>query len=230
VPTSRRVATEPTVMTATGMPPDAPPGHMRCEPHLTPPLLADSARHTCPLGASHPIHDELAFSAAYFPTKQMVQTSFDDAPVTGEYLPAPQVTQVVALVALVAPEYVPAPQVTQVVALVAPVAPEYVPAPQVTQVVAPAGEYVPAPQVTQVVALVAAVAPEYVPAQHRHASVHRHEAVCAAVLHQLPSAATRHHAPSLLSPSRCSTHSTGPVSRHTHTDTASKVRVQQEYK
>ena len=50
----------------------------------------------------------------------------------------------------------------------------------------------PASQVTQVVALVAPVAPEYVPAQHRHASVDRHEAVRVALLHQLPSAATRH--------------------------------------
>ncbi len=33
---------------------------------------------------------------------------------------------------------------------------------------------------------------EYMPAQHRHASVDRHEAVRAAVLHQLPSAARRH--------------------------------------
>jgi hypothetical protein len=38
----------------------------------------------------------------------------------------------------------------------------------------------------------AAPAGEYVPAQHRHASVHRHEVVRVAVLHQLPSAATRH--------------------------------------
>jgi hypothetical protein len=50
----------------------------------------------------------------------------------------------------------------------------------------------PAPQVTQVVTLVAPVTPEYVPAQHRHASVDRHEAVRVALLHQLPSAATRH--------------------------------------
>ncbi len=58
----------------------------------------------------------------------------------------------------------------------------------------------PAPQLTQVVALVAPVAPEYVPAQHRHASVHRHEALRVAVLHELPSAATR-HAPILRLPS-----------------------------
>jgi hypothetical protein len=50
----------------------------------------------------------------------------------------------------------------------------------------------PAPQLTQVVALVAPVALEYVPAQRRHASVHRHEPLRVAVLHQLPSAATRH--------------------------------------
>jgi hypothetical protein len=47
----------------------------------------------------------------------------------------------------------------------------------------------PAPQVKQVVAPVAL---EYLPAQQRHASVDRHEAVRAALLHQLPSAATRH--------------------------------------
>ena len=41
------------------------------------------------------------------------------------------------------------------------------------------------------------------------------------MLHQLPSPATP-HAPSLLSPSLSSTHSTRPVSRHTHTRTHSK--------
>ena len=69
---------EPTDMTVTGMSPYAPPGHMRCEAHLTPFLLTDPARQTCPLGASHPIHDALPFCAVHFPTKQKVQVS-DDA-------------------------------------------------------------------------------------------------------------------------------------------------------
>jgi hypothetical protein len=47
----------------------------------------------------------------------------------------------------------------------------------------------PAPQSTQAVPPVTL---EYLPAQHRHPSVDRHEAVRVAVLHQLPSAATRH--------------------------------------
>jgi hypothetical protein len=47
----------------------------------------------------------------------------------------------------------------------------------------------PAPQVTHADD---AVTFEYVPAQHRHASVDRHEPVRVAVLHQLPSAASRH--------------------------------------
>ena len=55
----------------------AGPGHMRCVAHLTLSLLADPARQTCPLGASHPIHDALPLSA-YFPKEQMVQIS-DDA-------------------------------------------------------------------------------------------------------------------------------------------------------
>jgi len=74
---------EPTDMPATGMSPHAPPGHMRCEAHLTPSLLAGPVRQTCPLGASHPIHDALPFCAVHFPTKQKVQIS-DDAL---EYLP-----------------------------------------------------------------------------------------------------------------------------------------------
>ncbi len=134
------------------MPPDEPPGHMRCEPHLTAPLLFDPARHTCPLGASHSIHDALPFSAAYFPTGQMVQTVSDDAPVTGEYFPASQVTHADAP----AGEYVPAPQSTQALAPVM----EYLPAPQVTHADAPAGEYAPAPQSTQVLAPVMEYLPE----------------------------------------------------------------------
>ncbi len=38
----------------------------------------------------------------------------------------------------------------------------------------------------------AAPAAEYLPAQHRHASVHTHQPLRLAVLHQLPSAARRH--------------------------------------
>jgi hypothetical protein len=83
----------------------------------------------------------------------------------------------------------------------------------------------PAPQVTHA----DAPASENVPAQHRHASVHRHEHV--AVLHQLPSAATR-HAPMLhlSSAPHFPPHTLRgqEAGTHTHTHTPKNVPVRYE--
>jgi hypothetical protein len=83
----------------------------------------------------------------------------------------------------------------------------------------------PAPQLTHA----AAPAAEYVPVQHRDASVNRHEVIRVAVFDQLPSAARRHARILHLSSAPHFPPHTLLKPAHTHTYTASKVRVKQEY-
>jgi hypothetical protein len=130
-------------MTATGLPPSAPPGQTRWLGHAVPSVAREPGRQTLPAGALQAVQ-LAAPSAEKEPKPQLSQVEAVVAPSTAENLPAKQLSH------LEAPEsalYLPAAQSVQTEAP----APEYFPAPQAVQTEAPAPEYLPAVQLVQAV-------------------------------------------------------------------------------
>ena len=92
-PPRKRVAIDPTMITAMGVPPDEPPGQKRWLGHATPSFNTEPSTHTWPEEASHGLQEVLPFAVAYLPKSHVEHANEEDAPKVKEYFPASHVKQ-----------------------------------------------------------------------------------------------------------------------------------------